>query len=253
MKWYYAKEDEKIGPITKDNIKVLVENDVINQDTMIWCTEWESWKSYKEAFSEIENYQEPVAPVEPEVEVVSEMCNECYNLFPENEMVQIGEKYVCAGCKTLYLQRIREGFGGGANNFAGFWIRVAAYMIDSVILTVVFLILGSIIALFTGPMITQNMVFTATYFINIGISSLLSIGYYVFFIGKFAATPGKMIVGIQVIVGDGSQVSYLRALARIFANSLNSFTFFIGYLLVVFDDKNRALHDMICNTRVVIR
>ena len=100
MEWFYAKEDEKIGPITKENIKVLVENDVIKQDTMIWCSEWENWKSYKDAFSEIEHYQAPVAPIAPiesEVEVRSDMCNDFYNPILNSLCKKIN------GCKTMLI------------------------------------------------------------------------------------------------------------------------------------------------------
>jgi uncharacterized RDD family membrane protein YckC len=50
---------------------------------------------------------------------------------------------------------------------------------------------------------------------------------------------------------DGGKVSYGRAVGRHFAKYLSSFTLGIGYIMAGIDDEKRALHDRICNTRVI--
>ena len=82
---------------------------------------------------------------------------------------------------------------------------------------------------------------------------IISFGYEVFFIGKFGATPGKMACSIKVINADGSKVSYLKALGRVFAYFLSGLILGIGYIMAAFDDEKRALHDRICNTRVILK
>jgi len=47
------------------------------------------------------------------------------------------------------------------------------------------------------------------------------------------------------------KVTYLRAFARHFAEFLSGIILGIGYLMVAFDREKRALHDHICNTRVI--
>jgi uncharacterized RDD family membrane protein YckC len=61
-----------------------------------------------------------------------------------------------------------------------------------------------------------------------------------------------MALQIQVVTADGGRVSYLRALGRHFAKLLSSATLLIGYIVAAFDPQKRALHDWICNTRVVL-
>ena len=75
--------------------------------------------------------------------------------------------------------------------------------------------------------------------------------YEIFFIAKRGATIGKMIFGLKVIRADGSPLSLALSTGRYFAQLINSFTLGIGYFMAGFDDQKRALHDRICETRVI--
>jgi uncharacterized RDD family membrane protein YckC len=77
--------------------------------------------------------------------------------------------------------------------------------------------------------------------------------YETWFLVHYAATPGKMVVGKKVIVADGSPMTVGRALGRYFATYISSFTLGIGYIMAAFDSEKRALHDRICDTRVVAK
>jgi uncharacterized RDD family membrane protein YckC len=61
-----------------------------------------------------------------------------------------------------------------------------------------------------------------------------------------------MALKVHVVTADGGRVSYARALGRYFAKLLSAFTLLIGYIIAAFDPERRALHDRICNTRVVM-
>jgi uncharacterized RDD family membrane protein YckC len=60
-----------------------------------------------------------------------------------------------------------------------------------------------------------------------------------------------MACQLRVVMPDGGQVSYLRALGRNFAELISAVILGIGYIMAGFDDEKRALHDRICSTRVV--
>ena len=79
----------------------------------------------------------------------------------------------------------------------------------------------------------------------------LQVAYEVYFIGRFGATLGKMALKLKVVRPDGSPVSYMRALGRHFAKYLSAIILLIGYIMAAFDEEKRALHDRICDTRVV--
>jgi uncharacterized RDD family membrane protein YckC len=77
------------------------------------------------------------------------------------------------------------------------------------------------------------------------------ISYETIMIGRFGATLGKMAVGIRVVKSDGSRVGYGRAFGRYFAKIVSLLTLLIGYIMAGFDSQKRALHDYICDTRVI--
>jgi uncharacterized RDD family membrane protein YckC len=80
----------------------------------------------------------------------------------------------------------------------------------------------------------------------------VGISYETIMIGKFGATLGKMACKIHVVTANGDNVSYARAFGRYFAKLLSAFTLLIGYIMAAFDSERRALHDRVCDTRVVL-
>ena len=81
----------------------------------------------------------------------------------------------------------------------------------------------------------------------------IGVTYEVVFIGKFGATLGKMACQIKVVTAEGGRVSYLRAFGRYWAKIVSGIICAAGYIMAAFDDEKRALHDRICNTRVVFK
>src|SRR5439155_22123354 len=69
------------------------------------------------------------------------VCVQCNRMFPTEETIQYGTAYVCATCKPTFVQKIKEGAVTptylGAMDYAGFWIRWWAFLIDWLILLVV--------------------------------------------------------------------------------------------------------------------
>jgi uncharacterized RDD family membrane protein YckC len=80
---------------------------------------------------------------------------------------------------------------------------------------------------------------------------IIVISYQTLFVGRFGATPGKMACGLRVVTADGGRVTYARALARYFSTIISAVTLMIGFVMAAFDEEKRALHDRICDTRVV--
>jgi uncharacterized RDD family membrane protein YckC len=75
--------------------------------------------------------------------------------------------------------------------------------------------------------------------------------YEIFMIGKYGATWGKMAVKIKVVAPDGGRISYGRSTGRYFAKILSAMILYIGFLMAIWDKEKRALHDQICQTRVI--
>lgn len=189
-------------------------------------------------------------------------CSECGRPSAPGDLARFGNALICPNCKDTYAQKLREGVPAAqARIYGGFWIRFVAVLIDGIILGIV----GSVVQLiFFGsllrglivqpgtppsPALLGNLVGTA------GLSSLVStaIGatYEGLFVAKLGATPGKMALSLKVVRPDGSPVGMGRAFGRYFAKLLSGIILFIGYIMAGFDDQKRALHDMICDTRVI--
>ncbi len=191
----------------------------------------------------------------PEAIAPNQYCSECGQPRPAGELARFGDRLICPDCKDIYVQKLREGVASTpAMVYGGFWIRFVAALIDGIIL----LVANGILEYFLGisrAAAPVNPADIGAALSRAGVSSLISIAigctYEAWFIGKMAATPGKMAVGLKVVRPDGSAVSYGRAAGRYFAKILSAIILMIGYIMAGFDAQKRALHDMICDTRVV--
>jgi uncharacterized RDD family membrane protein YckC len=100
-----------------------------------------------------------------------------------------------------------------------------------------------------------GLLFTPAMIGLLGISSLIGLvlgaAYEVYFLSAHGATPGKMALGLRVIRADGGPISPMLALGRHFAMWISAFILMIGYIMAGFDPEKRALHDRICETRVI--
>ena len=185
-------------------------------------------------------------------------CSQCGLDFPASEMITYENHYVCGGCKTSFVQKLREGVTlSPTTRFAGFWIRVGASLIEFIIALAIGWVMSLIIyQFFPKPHLipgTRHFDYGVGYFLQLILSLSFGIGYYVWFIGTYGATLGKMACGIKVVMSDGSKIGYGRAFGRYWAQGLSAIIFCIGYLMVGPDKEKRALHDRICNTRVIYK
>jgi uncharacterized RDD family membrane protein YckC len=198
----------------------------------------------------------------PPSETGTQFCAECGRPSAPDELARFGDLLICPLCKETYAQKLREGVAPAATSqFAGFWIRFVAWLIDAIILFMItsavqFALLGSMAVM---PRITPGSDPTAALagiMGRIGLATLVSMvihGIYetLFIASNLAATPGKLALGLKVLRAGGFGVGLGRAAGRYFAKTLSGLILGIGYLLIVFDPEKRALHDMICDTRVV--
>lgn len=188
-------------------------------------------------------------------------CTECGKPYPSDDLMRYENRMVCASCKDAFIQRLREGAPlAHAVRYGGFWIRALALILDGVILLVVSLAINGVLALaLPFPAITNpsspNPAALGAIFARSGLSMLinmaLGVTYQAFFLTRSGATPGKMAVGLKVIRADGGPITVGLAIGRYFCYLLDSLTLCIGYLIAAFDSQKRALHDFICNTRVI--
>jgi predicted Zn finger-like uncharacterized protein len=183
------------------------------------------------------------------------ICTVCNGHFMQDDMVRFGSSLVCAGCKPTYVQMMSQGSSvPGMLQLAGFWIRLGAKMIDGIIFMIVLVVLIVAMVIFGKSANMAPEAAVAAFIFAYALIILGSIGYNIFFVGKYGATPGKMICNLKIVTPDGQPVTYGRATGRAFGELVtNMIPFSLGYLLMLFDKEKRTIHDMICNTRVIYK
>ncbi len=126
--------------------------------------------------------------------------------------------------------------------YAGFWIRLMANILDSLVLLAVYRVLTDLLGLD----------WTRT-FLGLNYSELIiSLAYFVILTVVYGQTLGKMALGIKVVSQDGSPNTWGAILLReTIGKFLSAILLLIGYLMIAFDGRKRALHDRIAETYVV--
>ncbi|HEX5313427.1 MAG TPA: RDD family protein [Gammaproteobacteria bacterium] len=147
---------------------------------------------------------------------------------------------------------------------AGFWRRVAAYIIDAIALNiviyicwiVVFLIFGLSSGGFSRAFVEPGRSPDFAWFAVFGVLEVATIVimwlyFAVFESSRLQATPGKLALGLGVTDGRGGRIGFGRATGRYFAKFLSSLIFCIGYLMAGWTERKQALHDILADTCVV--
>lgn len=75
--------------------------------------------------------------------------------------------------------------------------------------------------------------------------------YWIVFLGGCGQTPGKIVLGLEVVSRSGSAVGYGRATCRWLGMLLAVLPLGLGFLGVLMTRDRRGLHDWLAGTRVV--
>jgi uncharacterized RDD family membrane protein YckC len=243
MPWFYLHDGESRGPFNGGEFQSLVAAGTIEATTLVRSEERPDWQPFGTLTLG--------APVP---------CTICGASFSPDAVVDIAGTGVCAQCKPIQLQRLREGAipeTAPTWRFAGVWIRGLAALVDAMVLFSVSLA----VSLLSGLTLAEALGFDGSEpegplwsmedSIWIASDFLISTCYETFFVATFAGTPGKRLCRLRIIRADGGRLTLRHALARSLAEWASILPCGGGYLVAAFDKEKRALHDLICNTRVV--
>ncbi|MBT5529014.1 MAG: RDD family protein [Cytophagia bacterium] len=137
------------------------------------------------------------------------------------------------------------------DDYAGFWLRASAFLIDFIIL---FCSWSFIWLLLQLPVPTNAQVlFFGKFALFTNPFGLLTgwLYYSIFESSKFQATPGKAILGLQVTDYNYNRISFGRGVGRFFGKYLSVLILFVGYLMVAFTKNKQGLHDRVARTYVL--
>ena len=169
----------------------------------------------------------------------------------------------CTGCGVPLSESERalvaeetghfDGAPEGAIAYGGFWRRVGAYLIDALLLVILFSLLQWVLAPETLPAEGDDVAdFAWTWW-----DGVVAVCWWLYSAGlhssPWQATLGKRALGMQVTDRDGERIGFGRATLRHLGEFLSGLLLFIGYLMVAFTRRKQGLHDLIAGTLVVVR
>jgi uncharacterized RDD family membrane protein YckC len=163
--------------------------------------------------------------------------------------------------------------------YAGFWIRLGAYLIDVIPLLIlsVVLMLPTISSIGDavrgvpppGPGVTVDSPEFAAYqallmqrinealapmYSVSALAQLFSAAYFIGFWTWRGQTPGMMLLGLRIARdADGAPPGLARSILRYVGYVISGIVLFIGFIWVAFDRKKQGWHDKIAGTVVVRR
>jgi uncharacterized RDD family membrane protein YckC len=198
-------------------------------------------------------------------------CEKCDAHIPEGASVcpqceapvsvaQIGPIYVLQSVPTSEVPRTIQELSALPPRpaFAGFWLRAIAYLVDTVLISLVFGFIASFYpatfikfpdaastSLTSLPQLTP-VAFAITITAN-------WLYYTIFEASVWQATPGKRVLRLYVADLNGQRATFARVAGRNAAKLISSLTFLVGYLVAGITEKKQALHDILASCLVLRR
>jgi len=139
----------------------------------------------------------------------------------------------------------------------GFWRRVLAYIIDTIILSIIG---GIISAAFLGSAAglsamtggaDETAALTGAALGVQGVSFVINWLYFALLeSSSMQGTLGKKALGMIVTDLDGQRIGFGRATGRYFAKFVSAMILLIGFMMVGWTQRKQGLHDLIASTLV---
>lgn len=132
--------------------------------------------------------------------------------------------------------------------YAGFWIRVGASIIDTILILIV--TWPVLIAIYGMAYFDTAQIIAGTW--DVVISYILPAVIVITFWIYVSATPGKMLLNMKIVdAKTGERPSKGQFIGRYFAYYVSMIPLFLGFIWVGFDKRKQGFHDKLAGTVVV--
>lgn len=134
----------------------------------------------------------------------------------------------------------------GKVEYAGFWIRLGARILDEIIIWATLILVGlPIIIIIPGEL--SGLILIGWILIWMFLYQL----YFIYFHKKTGQTIGKKFLGLKVVREDGKQLTWADSLVRWFVHGISDMILFLGNIWIAIDKNKQAWHDKAAHTLVV--
>lgn len=174
----------------------------------------------------------------------------------------------CPPPPTAPMPGLPQTTAAALEDYAGFWKRVAAYIIDAILVYVAVKLIGAPFGMSatdaaaqaamkqemlagTGFMQAYGHYYSTMADYNLAATVVAWLYFAICESSAWQGTVGKLALGIRVTDLQGRRISFLRALGRYGAKFISAIILCIGFLMVAFTRHKQGLHDLICGTLVL--
>ncbi|MDF4004827.1 RDD family protein [Luteibacter sp. PPL552] len=227
MQVWIGRNGERFGPYTEDEVRQWMRDGTVRTDELGWYEGMTDWRPLGELFPGAQPATGSMPPTPP---------------------------------PFLGIQE------AAAPDYATFWARVGAWIIDYVILMVPFTVIamamgmnGLMAEFLANAQHDQTAAFVAfsaaTRPISFALVVLGFVYYVAFECSKWQATPGKMALGLRVTDVEGRRLTPARAAARNvvrLVNVISTLVPFVCYLVTAFTQRKQGVHDLVAGTYVLV-
>jgi len=137
-----------------------------------------------------------------------------------------------------------------ATHYAGFWRRLAAWLLDAILVAAVFTCALLVWSGITGHQSAWDSPATPVLIATVAGSAYI-LGIWLN--ARLQGTPGKLLMGCLVVdAGTRRRISLGKSLRRSLALLLSALPAGLGFLAIGWSSQRQGLHDRLAGTRVVI-
>jgi hypothetical protein len=104
MSWYYALNGQQKGPVEQSELERLIREGELSAASLVWREGMPQWRPCSEVL-------ESSTPLAGLVGAAPGgfVCSQCGATFPPDQVIRLGRGNVCASCKPIATQKLREG------------------------------------------------------------------------------------------------------------------------------------------------
>ena len=137
--------------------------------------------------------------------------------------------------------------------YKGFWIRLVAALIDSIVLTIIIIFLAVFSLVVFGATLGEGAGI-GMFFLVLILASLATILYKpIMEASDYQGTFGKYALGLKIVDKNGQKISMTSSFVRTILWIIGSQAFLLclGVIMVGFTEYKQGLHDILADTYVV--
>jgi uncharacterized RDD family membrane protein YckC len=218
MEWHYIKDGRQLGPVPETSIRAWLESGFLRTNDLLWRSGLTEWTPVHEL-------------------------PEFGGRGPQDQGWATGPIFAAPGDPSA----ANYPPPAGARAFAGFWMRLGAYLIDS-------LLLSTVLVIALWPEIQRGMTpeqLSQDYRLLAAELFLPWLYFALMESSPWQATLGKKAFRLRVTDLEGQRINLGRATLRHLGKILSGLTLFLGYVMAGFTVRKQALHDILAGCLVV--